>query len=216
MADTTVTAAGMRVIKLLVGKPPQTVADLMDVTGVTRTAVAEQLNDLMATGFVERTTERYSGRGRPRHRYTTTNAALLLLFANQKRHLGPCFWQAINAVCGDKLTQKVLDELSVRLADHYRRDITEDTPEGRLRQMNDLLHEEGVMVEVDEEDGNVTLCQRSCPFASLFEETRAACYVDQQVMSNVVGKPVRQTSCRHDGDPCCVFEIVPEDGSAGA
>ena len=170
---------------------------------------------MASAGLIERTTERLPGRGRPRHRYTTTHAALLLLFATHERRLGPLVWRAIQSVCGDELAEKVLDELSQRLAERYRRRITETTPEGRLRQMNDLLSEEGVLVEVDEHDGNVTLRQRSCPFAMMFEETRMACCMDQMVMSHVVGKSVRRTSCRHDGDPCCVFEIVPEGTSGG-
>ena len=76
MADATVSAAGLRIVKLLVGNPPQTVSDLIDTTGVTRTAVTEQLNELVAAGFVERSTERLTGRGRPRHLYKATDAAL--------------------------------------------------------------------------------------------------------------------------------------------
>jgi DeoR family transcriptional regulator, suf operon transcriptional repressor len=209
MADTTVTAAGMRIIKLLVGKPAQSVADLIRATGVTRTAVAEQLNELVAAGMVERTTQRLSGRGRPRHRYTSTQAAMLLLFATHERRLGPVIWQAIKSVCGDESAQKVLHELSVLLAEQYQSQIKANTPEERLRKMNDLLYEEGVLVEVHEDKyGKVTLRQRSCPFATLFDEARTACSLDQMVMSLVVGKPVRRIWCRHDGDPCCVFEIV--------
>ena len=45
MADATISAAGLRIAKLLVGHPPQTVSDLLDAAGVTRTAVTEQLNE---------------------------------------------------------------------------------------------------------------------------------------------------------------------------
>ena len=130
MADTTVTAAGMRIIRLLVGKPAQTVAELIRATGVTRTAVAEQLNELVAAGLVERTTQRLSGRGRPRHRYTSTQSAMLLLFATHERRLGPVIWRAIKTVCGDESAQKVLDELSVLLAGQYRDRIKADNARG--------------------------------------------------------------------------------------
>ena len=58
-----VSQAGMRIVRLLVGRPPQSVTDLIEAAGVTRTAVTEQLNELLAAGFVERTTERPMGRG---------------------------------------------------------------------------------------------------------------------------------------------------------
>ena len=54
MSDTIITAAAMRVIKLLVGHPPRKVLDLIDETGLTRTAVTEQLKNLAAGGFIVR------------------------------------------------------------------------------------------------------------------------------------------------------------------
>lgn len=216
MADTTVTAAGMRLIKLLVGKPPQTIAELIRASGVTRTAISEQLNELVVAGLVERTTQRLPGRGRPRHRYTTTPGAMLLLTATHERRLGPLIWRAIRRVCGEQMSQRVVDELSIQLADIYRKQIDGGTPEQRLRRMNELLCDEGILVEIHTgTDGTVTLRQRSCPFATLFDEDRTACRLDQMLISRVVGHPVRRIKCRHDGDPCCVFALDRADGDYG-
>ena len=209
MPDATVTTASMRIVKLLVGNPPQTVVDLVRAAGVTRTAVTEQLNELVAAGFVERTSQRLPGRGRPRHLYTTTNAALLLLFANSQRLVVPAIWRAIEDIGGSELSQKVLGQVSHALAEHYNRKITAEQPDQRLLQMTALLREEGTLVEVIEEDGQIAMYKRSCPFISMLDEARSVCCVDQAMMTAVVGRPVRRTSCRHDGDPCCTFEIVP-------
>ena len=212
MPDPTVSAAGMRVVKLLVGNPPQTVADLIKVTGVTRTAVTEQLNELVASGFVERGTERLSGRGRPRHLYSATDASLLLLFANNQRLVVPAIWQAIEELGGPKLTKKVLHHVSRTMAEHYKRKIRAKNPQERLRKFSELLREEGGLVEaVAEESGQFTLRKRSCPFFSMLDENRSVCSVDQEMMSEVVGCPVRRTACRYEGDPCCTFEVVEDE-----
>lgn len=211
--EATVSAAGMRVVRLLVGNPPQTVAQMIRATGVTRTAVTEQLNELVAAGFVDRTTERLPGRGRPRHLYSATQAALLLLFASNQRLVVPALWRAIDQVGGVDLTQKVLDCVSEDLAEHYRRRITGTTPAERLQQMRQLLEEEGCIVEVDaDEEGQLSMRRRSCPFISMFEESRSVCQVDKRVLSLVVGAPVEQKTCRHDGAPCCTFELVSANG----
>ena len=55
MYGATISAAGMRLIKLLVGHTPRTTAELIDEIGVTRTAITEQLNELLHAGFVTRT-----------------------------------------------------------------------------------------------------------------------------------------------------------------
>jgi predicted ArsR family transcriptional regulator len=212
-AEATVSAAGMRIVRLLVGNPPQTVAEMIRATGVTRTAVTEQLNELVAAGFVERTTERLPGRGRPRHLYSATRASLLLLFANNQRLVVPAVWRAIDQVGGQELTQKVLAGVSADLAEYYGRRITGTTPEERLQQMRQLLEDEGGIVEVrEDEEGQLIMRRRSCPFISMFEESRAVCRVDKQVLSLVVGAPVEQKASRHDGAPCCTFELLSANG----
>jgi len=212
-AEATVSAAGMRIVRLLVGTPPKTVAEMIRATGVTRTAVTEQLNELVAAGFVERTTERLPGRGRPRHLYSATRAALLLLFASNQRLVVPSLWRAIDQVGGEDLTQKVLECASADLAEYYSRRITGTTPEERLQQLCQLLENEGGIVEVQEdENGQLIMRRRSCPFISMFEESRAVCRVDKQVLSLVVGAPVEQKASRHDGAPCCTFELLSANG----
>ena len=215
MADATVTAAGLRIIRLLVGQPPQTVADLTEATGVTRTAVTEQLNDLVAGGFAERFTERLPGRGRPRHLYRATAAAHLLLFADHQRLVVPAIWQSIEEVGGQELCQRVRRRTSAALADYYKRRITATEPGERLRQMVAMLCHDGAIVDVQGTGIGLQVFKRSCGFLSLYDSKRSICSIDEMVMSEVVGRPVRQVASRHDGAPCCVFELVPENGTTG-
>ena len=208
MAHTVVSAAGMRIIRLLIGNPPQNVADLIKATGVTRTAVTEQLNELVAAGFVERTTQRLTGRGRPRHLYKATNTALLLLFANNQRLVVPAVWRAIDKAGGPKLTRRVLKFVARSLAEHYNEKITATHPRKRLQQMTELLRKEGGLLDIHEDNGQVILRKRSCPFITMLDESRNVCCIDQEMLTAIIGRPVRRIACRHDDDnPCCEFEI---------
>jgi predicted ArsR family transcriptional regulator len=74
-----------------------------------------------------------------------------------------------------------------------------------------LLCEEGGMVETGREDGQLVMRKRSCPFISMVDDTRIVCAVDLEMMTEVVGRPVRLTACRHKGDPCCVVEILDDE-----
>lgn len=208
MPDPTVSAAGMRIVKLLVGNPPQTVADLISASGVTRTAVTEQLNELVAAGFVQRDTERLPGRGRPRHLYSATDASLRLLFANNQHLVVPAIWKAIAELGGKALTRKVLRRVSQSLADHYKRRITVKGPEKRLRELIAPFCEEGGLAEAIEKDGRLMMRKRSCPFISMLDDNRTVCFVDQEMMSEVVGRRVVRTTSRLEGAPCCTFEIA--------
>lgn len=208
----TVSPAGMRLVKMLVGNPPQTVAELMDTAGVTRTAITEQLNELLAAGYVQRSTQRLTGRGRPRHLYSVTPSALLLLFAGNQRVVVPAMWQAIEEVGGRKLKHQIVKRVGRELAGRYRSRIRGKTRADRFRQMARILREEeGNLVEVRKgKNGQLMMRRRNCSFYSMYEDSRTVCQLDQQVMSSVIGSPVRRTACRHDGDACCVFEITDD------
>jgi DeoR family transcriptional regulator, suf operon transcriptional repressor len=213
MSEATVSPAAMRIVKLLVGKPPLTVAQMMDGAGVTRTAITEQLNELVAGGFVDRTIEKLTGRGRPRHRYSATTAALLLLFASNQRLVVPAIWKAIDEIGGHDLIGQVLRRVTGQMVEHYRPLVSGQTPRDRLRHLTQLLTDEGHLVElVEDGHGVLTMHKRSCPFISMFEEMRTVCDVDLEVMSAVVGARVVRTSCRHDGAPCCTFELAAPGG----
>jgi predicted ArsR family transcriptional regulator len=205
--DLTISAVGLRMVKLLVGTEPQTITDLVRAIGVTRTAVAEQLNDLEAAGLVQRDTERLPGRGRPHYIYSATSSALVLLFASNQRLVVPAIWRAIEELAGAEMSKRILSRVSGFLADHYNAKIRATDPKERLKQFVDLLREEGGLLELQNENGHVALYKRSCPFISMADENRNICCVDLDMISNVVGAPVRQVTCRQDGSPCCVFEL---------
>jgi DeoR family transcriptional regulator, suf operon transcriptional repressor len=211
MADPTVSPAGLRIVKLLVGNPPQTITELLRAVGVTRTAVIEQLNELSAAGFVERQTQRLPGRGRPRFLYRATDSALELLFASNQRLVVPALWRALREIGGDEMLKKVLRRVSRLMAEHYNAQITAKRPHERLRQFVELLAAEGGLSELAEgDDGQVVIRKRSCAFFSMADSRRNVCHVDEEMISLVVGRPVRQTCSRHDGAHCCIFEIAED------
>ncbi len=211
MTDPILSPAGIRVIKLLVGRAPQTVADLIDATGVTRTAVTEQLNELVAGGLVERGTERLSGRGRPRHVYKATDASMLLLFANCQSHVVPAIWRALGEIGGGELTKEVVGRVSQELAKHYKQRIRSKNPQERLRKLTGLLREEGGLIESAQENGQTVMRKRSCPFIGMLDDELTICCIDLEMMTEVVGRPLHLSACRHRGDPCCVVEIVNDE-----
>jgi predicted ArsR family transcriptional regulator len=213
MPEVIVSAAAMRILRLLVGNPPQTIAELIRATGVTRTAVSEQLNELVAGGFVTRTMERLPGRGRPRYLYSATNAALALMCCRSHQSVVPAIWKAIDHVGGRELTRKILRRVTQSIVELYRSRITARTARERFRQFTELLRDEGNLVEICESDKtHLVLRKRSCGFINLFEESRTICTVDLDVMSTLVQAPVRRVECRHDGDPCCTFELCSSNG----
>jgi len=200
--------AAMRVIRLLVGSPPKTVAQLIRETGVTRTAVTEQLNELVEAGYLTRKTERLPGRGRPRHLYSANDSALTLIAADAQKLVMPAMWEAIEEVGGEPVFDRVVSRVANRLAEHYRKSVTGENPRERLRQFVRMLQKEGAVVELADHNGSARITKRSCPFSELIEERHAICQVDDLLMRQVVGGRMRRVACRHSGDPCCAYELT--------
>lgn len=211
MTDITISPSGLRIVKLLVGKPPQSIASLAEEIGVTRTAISEHIKELLASGLVEQKVEKLSGRGRPRYVYRTTNVAMRFLFANPHCLVVPSIWRAIREEGGDGLNAKVLARVTSALIHHYSGFVTAKRPRERLRQMLEVLANEGALIEaVQEAGGKTVLYRRSCPYSSMADERRNVCRIDQALLSKLVGRSVRKTACRHEGAPCCAFLISDE------
>jgi DeoR family transcriptional regulator, suf operon transcriptional repressor len=214
MSDVTISGAGLRVMKLLVGNAPKSVSELVRATGVTRTAVTEQLSELVSAGLVERSTHRVPSRGRPRHLYKSTESALLKLYSNKQPLLVPAIWAAIREIGGEELAIEVLERVSEVAIEHYNAQITAKKAPERVRQFVDLVANEGAMLEaVGNGDGHLTIYRRSCPFANMLDEHRSVCHIDRAVLRAVAGREIHQIACRHDGAPCCAFQVV--NGSNG-
>ena len=94
------------------------------------------------------------------------------------------------------------------MAEHYNAKITAKNPKERLQQLIELFEEEGGLVDSVNHNGQ-TLRRRSCPFIAMLDAKRTVCAIDLEMMTAIVGCPVRRVACRHDGDPACVFEIDP-------
>jgi predicted ArsR family transcriptional regulator len=172
--------------------------------------VTEQLNELVAAGLVERSLERLPGRGRPRHVYVATDAALLL-FAGDQQVVMSALWRAIFDVCGEEAAKKILKRVIRAAGEFYAQKITAKKPLERLRQLISLFTGQGELVDLAENhNGHWTIHRRSCPFAAMADGRQIVCRIDQEMINTVVGRHVRRVACRRNGDPCCTFEIASE------
>ena len=87
-----------------------------------------------------------------------------------------------------------------------------ETSADRFNDLIELLEVEGGLIDIEEDDeGGLTVYKRSCPFIGMYEEDGTVCCLDQEMMSKVVGVPVVRTTCRHEGAPCCSFELGAGD-----
>jgi predicted ArsR family transcriptional regulator len=192
-----------------------TVVEMADHLGVTGTAVRNRLSRLLESGLVERRAE-VKGRGRPRHAYQASVEAQKRLGQNYA-DLAVALWEEMMTTVEDrKLRRLLFTRITDRLAEMYRCQVSGQEWEGRLVQLTNLLHDRGVEVEVarDGVDASLILRQHSCPYYELAETDRAICALERKMFEKVLGRGLRLSQCRLDGDHSCDFQAKPEVAGA--
>ncbi len=207
----TISAAGMRIIDKLVGRSPQTISELMETIDVTRTAVTEQLDELVTGGVVIRERERLGSRGRPRFRYSLNPEALARLYPGNQSVVVPAIWKAIFEIGGEELTGRVIDVTSRHVKAFYDPSLTAKTPKERFIQIMQATAPVGETIKWQEnEDGSFDVWRMVCEVSGINRDS-ICCRLHEHVLELVTGVKVQLLAHRHDGHPCCTFRICPAD-----
>ena len=121
------------------------------------------------------------------------------------------------SVADRKLRRLLFTRITDRLADMYRTRVTNQEWEGRLIQLSGVLHDRGVEAEVARDETSLALIlrQHSCPYYELAETDPAICALERKMLEKVLGRSLRLSQCRLDGDRSCDFQAKPVPISLG-
>lgn len=205
MSHPRISAAGMRILRLLIGHPPRTMNELIEATGVTRTAITEQINDLLNQGFIRQTLERLPGRGRPRFLYTATELAQKRLFEGNQNVVFQAVWESLKKHCSPEVTKSVYNDIAQKIADQFNAKIRSQEPAERLREFYELASGKPRLLKIVEKDDFIAVSKLSCPFITMYEETGAICAIDALAMEKIVQGDVQRTAYRYNDASCCSF-----------
>jgi predicted ArsR family transcriptional regulator len=197
-------SADRTIVDFLRRKGGATIADLVELLGVTATAVRQRLTRLMDQGLVARQSEA-AGRGRPTHRYSLTDAGVRSA-GNNYDLLAQVLWDEVRAIEDLTVRQGLLRRLSQRLAAMYRERVEGDSLTGRMGSLAAIMAEQDLPFELDESKGLPVLTALACPYPDLAERDRGVCAMEKMMISEALGEGVRLSACRLDGASCCTFE----------
>jgi len=198
-------------LDLIRRRGPLTIAEMTAGLGVTGTAIRNRLARLLGAGLIERRTE-HQERGRPRHTYEASVEAQKRLGQNYT-DLALVLWDEMMSAVGDrKLRRLLFTRVTERLAEIYRSQLHGQEWEGRLVQLTHVLHGRGVEAEVANDSGGAmpVLRQHTCPYYELAEVDPAICALERKMFEKVLGRSLRLSQCRLDGDRFCDFQAKPD------
>ncbi len=205
-------ASDRPLLDLIRRRGPLTVTEMAQQLGVTATAIRVRLARLVSGGLVERQQEQ-GRRGRPRHTYQASSIVNKSLGQNYA-DLAVVLWEEVMRSVEDRRLRRMLfKRITERLAELYRSQVKEESWEKRLVQLESVLHDRGIEAEVARPQPGHPLAflrQHSCPYFELAEADDTICALERKMFEKVLGRGLRLSSCRLDGNRSCDFEAKPD------
>lgn len=194
------------------------IGDLIDVLGVTATAVRQRIERLLETGLIERE-KVVAGRGRPTYSYHLTVGGHRAAGANSVE-LADAMWREIMAIEDAVVREQLLSAIASRLGRQFASELAVDGSEvslaERIEKLSQMMVARHMATEVSH-DGNLPVLDiGSCPYPSLTDVSvdRAMCKLEERMISEALGTPVHLSSCRLDGDACCQFSAATDSSTS--
>jgi predicted ArsR family transcriptional regulator len=202
----TTESADRTIVDYLRRKGEATIGDLVELLGVTATAVRQRLARLMDKGLISRQSTA-AGRGRPMHRYSLTPAGVRSA-GNNYEQLVQVLWDEVRAIDDPSVRQGLLKRLSQRMAEIYRPRVAGDSLDARMGSLAAILAEQDLPFELDKSGALPVLTALACPYPDLAERDRGVCAMEKMMISEALGENMRLSACRLDGFTCCTFEAT--------
>lgn len=199
----TVTNHDEALLNLLRKQGSAGISELVDVLGVTATAVRQRLNRLMEEGLVERQQVVSGGRGRPSHRYQLTEKGRRTS-GNNYADLVDVLWAEIRSIEDPEVRAGLLKRIAKQLAQRAG-ELPGETLEEKMQRLADLMQQKHIPFEVDSSGDLPVLTAVACPYPELVEHDKSICAMERMLFSEVLGETMRLTDCRPHGDSCCSF-----------
>lgn len=193
-----------RVLRRLLERGASTVDELADDIGVVPVTMRSHLAALQEQGLVEAEDER-GHVGRPRRRYSLTlkaRAALPTRTAAFAADLLDC----LQALAGTRGVEQLLDVAASRYATRHAREAS-GSLEQRVVAVTELLTDEGGLAQHEQQADEFLIHDFNCPYGAVADEREAVCRYHTQVVTRLVGAPVRLERSIPQGDLHCVFAV---------
>jgi DeoR family transcriptional regulator, suf operon transcriptional repressor len=205
-------STGQRLIVAIARHGHLTIADLVDHLGVTTTAVRQQVNRLLADGWLVRD-RRHGVPGRPADVFSLSEKTKRM-FGGLNDELSKLLLEEIAHLEGPARSRTILRSVGRRMAEHGRAFIGAGPPAERLQRLADLLSHEGVLAETRGPADNLRLTVFTCPYRGLASEHPEVCEMERETFSALLGGPVRRNQCVREGHERCEFSVLQPPGDA--
>lgn len=199
------TSPAGQILEFLLRNGPASIKDLEQATGVTATAVRQQLASLSAEGLVAMSKER-QGVGRPRNLYHLTEQSHSLFACYSDELALDLIHELMETEGADKL-RYLFNRVGSKLGGQYRRQIRGDVMGDRVRELSNVLSRRGIRVDLEHGEDTIILHEYNCPYHDIASVHRDVCEMERSAFSQALGADVTLHDCIQDGHHSCQFVV---------
>ena len=186
-----------------------TVPELIERLQVTATAVRQRLDRLVQVDMVERR-KVVAGRGRPQYHYFLTTLGMRYASASYAG-LALALWHEVMELPSQSMRQRILRRVGKRMGNDLRSNLPADASLAqRMEAVAGMLSLNRVPSAFGLEGDLPVLQVHACPYPEIsgHDGARSLCEMEQEMLSEAVGQPMRLDSCRLDGHATCQYRPV--------
>lgn len=196
-----------KVLRTLLARPRITINDLADNVGINPISVRHHISSLQIEGLVDSEEERH-GVGRPRRVYFLTEAGVEK-FPTRYVRLTARLLSQLKETMPKHMVGTLFTQMAQSLASDYANnpELLKMSMEERLNLMQDLLRQEGFIIDWERAGNEFHIKETSCPYYHIGQDHPEVCSVDQVLISSMLSVPAAKTRCILDGDNFCTYVV---------
>jgi predicted ArsR family transcriptional regulator len=197
-----------KVLRTLLARPRITINDLAENVGINPISVRHHISSLQAERLVDSEEERH-GVGRPRRVYFLTEDGVEK-FPTRYVRLTVRLLSQLKETMPKHLVGALFTQMAQGLAEDYTNnsDLQKMSMEERLNLMQELLRQEGFIIDWERAGKEYHIKETSCPYYHVGQDHPEVCSVDQVLISSMLNVPASKTRCILNGDNYCTY-VVP-------
>lgn len=195
--------------RLLHNKGGLSIEELSVQLSISRNAVVQHLNALLASEFIESSMRPSTG-GRPSRVYLLTSAGLEL-FPRHYALFSKVLIELLEKEMGQEAISGFMKSLGDALAEEYKQKIDSSLPlTQKVSLLREAMYELGYETRIANALPDNEIIAENCIFHQLASKSDRVCELDIQLIQNLTGGNVTHTECMVRGGRCCKFKIHPK------
>ncbi len=198
-----------KILQTLLRKPGSTINELAEAVGINPISVRHHLTNLQIEGLVAAEEERH-GVGRPRLVYNLTEDGLEK-FPTRYLRLTTRLLSQLKEKLPGPVVGELFKEVASGLADEHKEQLEGLSVEERLNVLQDLLADEGFVVEWEKKDNQYLIHEITCPYLQVGQNHPEVCTVDQTLISKMLAVPANKVQCILSGASHCTYVVKNPD-----